>query len=82
MSFLVYAEVGGLNPDVVAHAILQGIKTTTSSTRLHFVTNIHLVLIKINVFLAFKHQIMQMFSRGVISRGNEQSHQVPFCYGY
>uniref|UniRef100_A0A7N6FI70 Poly [ADP-ribose] polymerase n=1 Tax=Anabas testudineus TaxID=64144 RepID=A0A7N6FI70_ANATE len=62
------AGVGGLDPDVVAQAILRGIKTTTSSTPLHFVTNIRLVLNKINVFMAFKQQTTEMFPHAVISR--------------
>ncbi|XP_026208326.1 protein mono-ADP-ribosyltransferase PARP14-like [Anabas testudineus] len=62
------AGVGGLDPDVVAQAILRGIKTTTSSTPLHFVTNIRLVLNKINVFMAFKQQTTHMFPHAVISR--------------
>ncbi|KAK2862995.1 hypothetical protein Q5P01_002528 [Channa striata] len=60
------AGAGGLDPDVVALAILRGIKTATSSTPLHFLTNIRLVLIKINVFMAFKHQTTLMFSHAVV----------------
>ncbi|KAG8006072.1 Poly [ADP-ribose] polymerase 14 [Nibea albiflora] len=62
------AGAGGLDPGVVAAAILRGIKTATSSTSLNFLTDIHLVLIKINVFLAFKEKAMQMFSTAVINR--------------
>ncbi|GLD53862.1 poly [ADP-ribose] [Lates japonicus] len=54
------AGAGGLDCNVVAHAILRGIKTATSSTPLYCLSNIRLVLIKIKVFLAFKHQMMQM----------------------
>ncbi|KAK2862993.1 hypothetical protein Q5P01_002526 [Channa striata] len=60
------AGAGGLDPDVVALAILRGIKTATSSTPLHFLTNIRLVLIKIHVFMAFKHQTTLMFSHAVV----------------
>ncbi len=63
------AGVGGLDPGVVAGAILQGIKAATSSSILYCLTDIHVVLIKINVFLAFKEKAMQMFSP-VINRGD------------
>ncbi|XP_027143708.1 poly [ADP-ribose] polymerase 14 isoform X2 [Larimichthys crocea] len=62
------AGAGGLDPGVVASAILRGVKTATSTTSLNFLTDIHLVLIKINVFLAFKEEAMQMFSTAVINR--------------
>ncbi|XP_078132752.1 protein mono-ADP-ribosyltransferase PARP14-like [Sander vitreus] len=62
------AGAGGLDPGVVASAILQGIKAATSSTPLYFLTDIRLVLIKINVFLTFKDEAMQMFSTAVINR--------------
>ncbi|XP_071316077.1 protein mono-ADP-ribosyltransferase PARP14-like [Trachinotus anak] len=52
---------GGLDPGVVARAILRGVNTATSSTSLHSLTNIRLVLIKIEVFLAFKHRASQVF---------------------
>lgn len=69
----VCAGAGGLDPGVVASAILQGIKAATSSTPLYFLTDIRLVLIKINVFLAFKDEAMQMFSTAVINRGDSQN---------
>ncbi|KAM6908970.1 uncharacterized protein FYW49_012838 [Xenentodon cancila] len=56
------AGAGGLDPGVVAGAILRGIKAATSSTLLQSLINIRLVLIKINVFLAFKNEAMQMFA--------------------
>ncbi|XP_073331280.1 protein mono-ADP-ribosyltransferase PARP15 [Pagrus major] len=62
------AGAGGLDPGVVASAILRGVKAATSSTSLYSVTNIRLVLIKINVFLAFKEEAMQMFPTAVINR--------------
>ncbi|KAE8279190.1 Poly [ADP-ribose] polymerase 14 [Larimichthys crocea] len=62
------AGAGGLDPGVVASAILRGVKTATSTTSLNFLTDIHLVLIKINVFLAFKEKAMQMFPTAVINR--------------
>ncbi|XP_043953298.1 protein mono-ADP-ribosyltransferase PARP14 [Gambusia affinis] len=55
------AGAGGLDPPVVAGAILRGIKTATSSGPFHSLTCIRLVLIKINVFLAFKEEATQMF---------------------
>ncbi|XP_032400417.1 protein mono-ADP-ribosyltransferase PARP14 isoform X2 [Etheostoma spectabile] len=62
------AGAGGLDPGVVASAILQGIKAATSSTPLYCLTDIRLVLIKINVFLAFKDEAKKMFSTAVINR--------------
>ncbi|XP_036968283.1 uncharacterized protein LOC119027303 isoform X2 [Acanthopagrus latus] len=62
------AGAGGLDPGVVASAILRGVKIATSYTSFYHFTNIRLVLIKINVFLAFKEEAMQMFSTAVINR--------------
>uniref|UniRef100_A0A671W1L0 Poly [ADP-ribose] polymerase n=3 Tax=Sparus aurata TaxID=8175 RepID=A0A671W1L0_SPAAU len=62
------AGAGGLDPGVVASAILRGVKIATSYTSFHYITNIRLVLIKINVFLAFKEEAMQIFSTAVINR--------------
>ncbi|XP_032439354.1 protein mono-ADP-ribosyltransferase PARP14-like isoform X3 [Xiphophorus hellerii] len=55
------AGAGGLAPAVVAGAILRGIKTATSSGPFYSLTSIRLVLIKINVFLAFQEEATQMF---------------------
>ncbi|XP_014842233.1 PREDICTED: poly [ADP-ribose] polymerase 14-like [Poecilia mexicana] len=55
------AGAGGLDPAVVAGAILRGIQTATSSGPFYSLTSIRLVLIKINVFLAFKEEATQMF---------------------
>uniref|UniRef100_A0A3Q2VHP1 Macro domain-containing protein n=2 Tax=Haplochromis burtoni TaxID=8153 RepID=A0A3Q2VHP1_HAPBU len=52
------AGSGGLDPDSVAHAILQGVKTAASSHPLQRLTNIRLVLNKLTVFLAFKKKAM------------------------
>nr|XP_012779965.3 poly [ADP-ribose] polymerase 14 [Maylandia zebra] len=60
------AGAGGLNPTIVAGAILQGIKASASS--MNSLTNIRLTLIKIDVFLAFKEKAMQMYSSAVINR--------------
>ncbi|XP_028331085.1 protein mono-ADP-ribosyltransferase PARP14-like isoform X2 [Gouania willdenowi] len=56
------AGVGGLAPDVVAKAILRGIRTVTSSRNLKVVKNIRIVLYTINSFLAFKKEAEQIFS--------------------
>ncbi|XP_029382789.1 protein mono-ADP-ribosyltransferase PARP14-like [Echeneis naucrates] len=58
---------GGLAPDVVAEAILRGIQTATSSTSLRSLANIRLVLIEIEVFLAFKGQASQAFPCSAIN---------------
>ncbi|XP_047453540.1 protein mono-ADP-ribosyltransferase PARP14-like [Mugil cephalus] len=67
------AGVGGLDPGVVAGAILRGIKTATSSTSPHL-RNIRLVLIKINVFLAFKEEAMQAFATAAVKTVPQFSH--------
>ncbi len=66
-----------MDPGVVAGAILRGVKTATSSTPLYCLTNIRLILFKINVFLAFKEEAMQMFSTAVIKRGDRNFHKQP-----
>ncbi|XP_031582744.2 protein mono-ADP-ribosyltransferase PARP14-like [Oreochromis aureus] len=60
------AGAGGLDPAIVAGAILRGIKSSASS--MNSLTNIRLILIKIDVFLAFKEEAMQMYSPAVINR--------------
>uniref|UniRef100_UPI0009B3C6CB poly [ADP-ribose] polymerase 14-like isoform X1 n=1 Tax=Monopterus albus TaxID=43700 RepID=UPI0009B3C6CB len=55
------AGTGGLDPGVVASAMLRGLNTAMSTTALHCLTNIRLVLININAFLVFKKQAMQLF---------------------
>ncbi|XP_033181608.1 protein mono-ADP-ribosyltransferase PARP14-like isoform X2 [Mastacembelus armatus] len=62
------AGLGGMDPGVVASAILRGVRTATSSTPLYCLTDIHLVLIKINVFLAFKEEAMQVFTTPAVNR--------------
>lgn len=64
-----------MNPGVVAGAIIRGVKTGTSSTPLFCLTNIRLVLIKINVFLAFKEEATQVFSTAVKKRGDGSFHK-------
>ncbi|CAI5669256.1 unnamed protein product [Oreochromis niloticus] len=60
------AGAGGLNAAIVAGAILRGIKSSASI--MNSLTNIRLILIKIDVFLAFKEEAMQMYSPAVINR--------------
>ncbi|XP_025761287.1 poly [ADP-ribose] polymerase 14 isoform X2 [Oreochromis niloticus] len=60
------AGAGGLDPAIVAGAILQGIKASAPS--MNSLTDIRLILIKIDVFLAFKEKVMQMYSSAVINR--------------
>ncbi|KAI3375719.1 hypothetical protein L3Q82_004023 [Scortum barcoo] len=62
------AGAGGLDPGVVAGAILRGVIASTSSTPLYCLSNIRLVLNKISVFLAFKEEAMQMFPTAAIKR--------------
>ncbi|KAJ4949538.1 hypothetical protein JOQ06_021049 [Pogonophryne albipinna] len=64
------AGAGGLDPGVVARAVLRGVKDATSSFGLNSLTDIRLVLFKINVFLAFKEKAMQMFSTAVINKAS------------
>ncbi|XP_026209254.1 uncharacterized protein LOC113157845 isoform X2 [Anabas testudineus] len=61
------AGAGGLDAGVVAQAILQGVNSTKSSSKLQHLTNIRIVLIKIDIFLAFKKQALQMFPHAVIN---------------
>lgn len=52
---------GGLDPKVVADTILQGVQAAASSTPLRHLSLVRLVLIKVDVFLAFKHSSEQLF---------------------
>ncbi|XP_029943859.1 protein mono-ADP-ribosyltransferase PARP14-like [Salarias fasciatus] len=58
---------GGLQPGLVAGAILQGIKNATTSTNLHTLRDIRIILYKMDVFLAFQEEAKQMFSTAVYS---------------
>ncbi|XP_042082638.1 protein mono-ADP-ribosyltransferase PARP14-like isoform X3 [Haplochromis burtoni] len=60
------AGAGGLDPAIVAGAIFRGIESSASF--MNSLTNIRLVLIKIDVFLTFKEEAMQMYSSAVINR--------------
>ncbi|XP_037614203.1 protein mono-ADP-ribosyltransferase PARP14-like [Sebastes umbrosus] len=68
------AGVGGLDAGVVAGAILRGVEAAMSSTPPYCLTDIRLVLIKIDVFLAFKEEAMQMFSIAAIKRVSQLPH--------
>lgn len=61
-SGLMCAGAGGMQPGVVAGALLRGIKNATTSNRLQKLRDIRVVLYKINVFLAFREEAKQMFS--------------------
>lgn len=58
-----------MNAAVAARAILLGVKAATSFTSLDFVREVRLVLFKIDVFLAFKHEAMQMFPSDLNNKG-------------
>ncbi|KAL4007007.1 complexin-3/4 [Sarotherodon galilaeus] len=74
------AGAGGLDPAIVAGAILQGIKASAPS--MNSLTDIRLILIKINVFLAFKEKAMQMYSSAVINRVQVQQQPPPSVSAY
>ncbi|MCI4377156.1 hypothetical protein PGIGA_G00200530, partial [Pangasianodon gigas] len=57
------AGKGGLDAHLVAQAILQGVKDATIQTNLNNVKRIHVVLMKIHVFLEFKAMAQQIFGR-------------------
>ncbi|KAM4612294.1 uncharacterized protein ACJ7VT_012847 [Polymixia lowei] len=72
------AGLGGMDPGIVAGAILRGVKSTVSSTPLRCLSSIRLILIKINVFLAFKEAAMQIFPSIVANTASLiQSHNAP-----
>ncbi|XP_022619854.1 poly [ADP-ribose] polymerase 14-like [Seriola dumerili] len=62
------AGAGGLDPGVVADAILKGVKTATSTTPFHCLTDIRLILFKINVFLEFKEEALQKYPTTLFNR--------------
>lgn len=64
---------GGLDADVVARAILRAVNTTTSSSNLQSLSNIRIILFKINIFLAFKKEVGQIFPHAIINTGNKMS---------
>ncbi|XP_072232472.1 protein mono-ADP-ribosyltransferase PARP14 [Leuresthes tenuis] len=71
------AGSAGLDPGVVAGSILRGIKAAASSIPPLSLTDIRLVLIKIDVFLAFKEEATQMFPTVINTVSVPQLVQVP-----
>lgn len=72
---------GGMQPGVVAGALLRGIKNATTSNRLQKLRDIRVVLYKINVFLAFREEAKQMFSTvycpgATLARNQQQDQQL------
>uniref|UniRef100_A0A8D3A591 Poly [ADP-ribose] polymerase n=1 Tax=Scophthalmus maximus TaxID=52904 RepID=A0A8D3A591_SCOMX len=63
---------GGLDPGVVAAAILRGVERATSSTPNSCLADIRLVLRKIDVFLEFREKAMQVFPTAAVNRGDFQ----------
>ncbi|XP_016415475.1 uncharacterized protein LOC107745958 [Sinocyclocheilus rhinocerous] len=55
------AGQGGLDPNVVAKSILEGVKEGVQGANLQHLKNIRIILLKINVFLAFKSTSKQIF---------------------
>uniref|UniRef100_A0A8C2AS70 Poly [ADP-ribose] polymerase n=1 Tax=Cyprinus carpio TaxID=7962 RepID=A0A8C2AS70_CYPCA len=55
------AGQGGLDPNVVAKSILEGVKEGVQGANLQHLKNIRIILLKINVFLAFKAAAKQIF---------------------
>ncbi|XP_046896608.1 protein mono-ADP-ribosyltransferase PARP14-like isoform X2 [Hypomesus transpacificus] len=60
------AGKAGLDHKLVADSILQGVKATASSTPLHHLKLVRLVLIKMDVFLAFKGSAEKLFPSGFL----------------
>ncbi|XP_052417064.1 protein mono-ADP-ribosyltransferase PARP14-like [Carassius gibelio] len=74
------AGQGGLDPCVVAKSILEGVKDGVQGANLQHLKSIRIVLLKINVFLAFKAMAKQIFGAlaplaptSVITRGRSAS---------
>ncbi|XP_059396160.1 protein mono-ADP-ribosyltransferase PARP15-like [Carassius carassius] len=74
------AGQGGLDPSVVAKSILDGVKDGVQGANLQHLKSIRIVLLKINVFLAFKAMAKQIFDApaplvptSVITRGRSGS---------
>uniref|UniRef100_A0A9J8BFY4 Poly [ADP-ribose] polymerase n=1 Tax=Cyprinus carpio carpio TaxID=630221 RepID=A0A9J8BFY4_CYPCA len=79
------AGQGGLDPNVVARSILEGVKDGVQGANLQHLKSIRILLLKINVFLAFKATAKQIFggtqltapaplvSTSVITRGRSAS---------
>ncbi|XP_021333371.1 protein mono-ADP-ribosyltransferase PARP14 isoform X1 [Danio rerio] len=52
----------GMDPNVVAKSILDGVKEGVQEVNLQYLRNIRIILLKINVFLEFKAVAQQVFS--------------------
>lgn len=72
---------GGLDPGVVAGAILRGLKNATALP-LNSLVKVRLVFLKIRVFLAFKEEATQMFSTAVINRGKKKNQINSFFFTF
>ncbi|ROK32553.1 Poly [ADP-ribose] polymerase 14 [Anabarilius grahami] len=60
------AGQGGLDPNVVAKSILEGVKDGVQGANLQYLKTIRIILLKMNVFLEFKVMAQQIFG------GNKQ----------
>lgn len=67
---------GGLDARLVAQAILQGVKDATMQANLNTIKKIHIVLMKIHVFLEFKAMAQQIFGRFTQMTGEK----IHICY--
>ncbi|XP_029943868.1 protein mono-ADP-ribosyltransferase PARP14-like [Salarias fasciatus] len=63
------AGAGGLQPRLVAGAILRGIRSATTFAHFHTLRDIRIILYKMDVFLAFQEEARQMFSTAVYCTG-------------
>ncbi|XP_029943875.1 protein mono-ADP-ribosyltransferase PARP14-like isoform X2 [Salarias fasciatus] len=75
------AGAGGLQPELVAGAILRGIKSAMTFAHFHTLRNIRIILYKINVFLAFQEEAKQIFSTaeyctGALPKTQQQEHRL------
>ncbi|XP_058639229.1 protein mono-ADP-ribosyltransferase PARP14-like isoform X2 [Onychostoma macrolepis] len=59
------AGQGGLAPNVVAKSILEGVKEGIQGANLQHLKNIRIILLKINVFLAFQATAKQIFGGNI-----------------
>ncbi len=60
-----FAGQGGLDPNVVAKSILEGVKEGVQGANLRHLKNICIILLKINVFLAFQATAKQIFGSNI-----------------
>ncbi|XP_073764126.1 protein mono-ADP-ribosyltransferase PARP14 isoform X2 [Danio rerio] len=78
---------GGLDPKVVAKSILEGVKEGVQGANLQYLKNIRIILLKINVFLAFKTVARQVFGASTqmtapapLHLSRSQAPSSPVCY--